>query len=193
MVFSGVVSFGDFDRDQDVDGADFLLWQRSYGQTASPAGSGPDGNRDGVINGADLTVWKSMFGTASQQVLSLPVAAPSLLAEEELYFAQVDAALDDHEKRDDGLAYEPYVAAREVVSRSESSLAERRGRLARGSQQQRHRLFAMTPLSGLPSSEWRPNAENLDPSYEERDAFDLALEGWTSVRTLLADGLRTRD
>jgi hypothetical protein len=50
----------DFDADGDVDGSDFLVWQRGLGGSAGPPGG--DANGDGVVNGADLKFWKVQFG-----------------------------------------------------------------------------------------------------------------------------------
>jgi len=52
---------GDYDRDDDVDGADFLLWQRSFGRSVTQ-GDGADGNRDRLVNAADLLIWQTHFG-----------------------------------------------------------------------------------------------------------------------------------
>jgi endonuclease/exonuclease/phosphatase family metal-dependent hydrolase len=49
----------DFDASGDVDGGDFLTWQRGFGSGTTP-GQG-DANGDSAVNGADLTVWKSQF------------------------------------------------------------------------------------------------------------------------------------
>jgi len=53
----------DFDGDSDVDGADFLAWQRGFG-TAAPNATPADGDADGDldVDGDDLTVWESQFG-----------------------------------------------------------------------------------------------------------------------------------
>jgi hypothetical protein len=50
----------DFDNDGDVDGADFLTWQRGVGMD----GDLPDGNAndDNIIDGADLDIWQTQFG-----------------------------------------------------------------------------------------------------------------------------------
>lgn len=51
---------GDFDRDGDADGQDFLIWQRGLGVgTTLDAG---DADRNGVVNGADLAVWTAQAG-----------------------------------------------------------------------------------------------------------------------------------
>jgi serralysin len=54
---------GDFDHNGLVDGADFLLWQRSDGAAGSNLVA--DGNGDGTVNAADLALWQSHFGQGS--------------------------------------------------------------------------------------------------------------------------------
>jgi hypothetical protein len=60
---------GDFDADGDVDGGDFLQWQRELGATGAypPA----DGSLSGNVDAADLEVWGSQFG----EVVELPADA----------------------------------------------------------------------------------------------------------------------
>jgi autotransporter-associated beta strand protein len=59
----------DFDFDGDIDGADFLAWQRNVG-TVGPMG---DANADGAVNALDLNVLKAQFG---QPAPSLPASQP---------------------------------------------------------------------------------------------------------------------
>jgi hypothetical protein len=58
---------GDLNVDGVVDGADFLLWQRTLGSTA-PAGSFPpaDASLDGSVNAPDLAIWREEFGRTVQ-------------------------------------------------------------------------------------------------------------------------------
>lgn len=72
---------GDYNGDGAVDGADFLVWQRSLGVAASPAGSGADGDANGIVDAGDLTVWKDHFGgNAGTPVSAVPEPGAALLA-----------------------------------------------------------------------------------------------------------------
>lgn len=56
----GLETSADFDEDTDVDGLDFLTWQKGFG-AAGGLGQG-DANNSGTVDGADLTVWEEQFG-----------------------------------------------------------------------------------------------------------------------------------
>jgi hypothetical protein len=67
---------GDFDGDSDVDGADFLTWQRGLGRTGTGLPSNGDANADGNVNAADLAVWKTEFGAAPAEVAVAAIPEP---------------------------------------------------------------------------------------------------------------------
>jgi hypothetical protein len=72
----------DFDNDGDVDGADFVVWQKGQGLTGQTSKANGDANGDGLVNGGDLGVWKAHFGgtPSSAAVSAVPEpAAFSLL------------------------------------------------------------------------------------------------------------------
>jgi hypothetical protein len=53
----------DFNLDGDVDGDDFLRWQRGNGTTSGASISVGDGNKDGAVDVLDLTIWRKLaFG-----------------------------------------------------------------------------------------------------------------------------------
>lgn len=60
--FQSAAIAGDFDVDGDVDGADFLTWQRGFGITGTATVGQGDANGDMNVNGADLTIWRQNFG-----------------------------------------------------------------------------------------------------------------------------------
>lgn len=70
-VDAAISARGDYDRDGDADGADFLVWQRTLGSAAVPPGSGADGNTGGSIEGEDLDVWKANFGEVASVVAAV--------------------------------------------------------------------------------------------------------------------------
>lgn len=57
---------GDADGDADVDGADFLRWQRALGSNTDLTA---DANGDRSVNAADLTMWRGAFGTRTLAAL----------------------------------------------------------------------------------------------------------------------------
>jgi len=68
---------GDYDTDGDVDGSDFLAWQRTLGEFVTPY-SGADANGNGRVNRPDLGIWEQDFGnTAPISALSAPSALSS--------------------------------------------------------------------------------------------------------------------
>ncbi|MBA4107100.1 MAG: hypothetical protein C0485_15250 [Pirellula sp.] len=52
----------DFNKDDRVDGFDFLLWQRNFGKTGTATQSHGSADGDGDVDGADLAEWKASFG-----------------------------------------------------------------------------------------------------------------------------------
>jgi hypothetical protein len=70
------VDDADFDQDGDIDGADFLTWQRGNGISDGSADlEDGDANDDGDVNGDDLAIWETQFGTAT--VAANPVPEPA--------------------------------------------------------------------------------------------------------------------
>ena len=69
----------DFDRDGDVDGRDFLTWQRNFGATAGLQSQG-DTDFDGVVGADDLAVWQDSYGSPLLAVIAVPEPATLYLA-----------------------------------------------------------------------------------------------------------------
>jgi hypothetical protein len=62
----------DFDGDNDVDGVDFLTWQRGFGGTTADGG---DANGDNMVDAADFQIWQDQFGTTGLPGTSIPEPA----------------------------------------------------------------------------------------------------------------------
>ena len=70
----------DFDLDDDVDGNDFLIWQRGLGATGSNLRIQGDANSDGAIDNSDLTIWRDSFGAPLPLLQSIPEPSGVVLA-----------------------------------------------------------------------------------------------------------------
>ena len=66
----------DFDEDNDVDGADFLVWQRNSGMTGGATLANGDANGDGNVDGSDLAIWQDQFGSTSMVAVANAVPEP---------------------------------------------------------------------------------------------------------------------
>jgi hypothetical protein len=53
---------GDYNNDGVVDAADYVVWRKTLNLSASPAGTGADGDKDGMIGLGDLDFWRARFG-----------------------------------------------------------------------------------------------------------------------------------
>ena len=62
----------DFDEDHDVDGEDFLAWQRGFGIIGSALIGDGDANHDKNVDGTDSSIWEVQFGELSSPVLAVP-------------------------------------------------------------------------------------------------------------------------
>lgn len=64
-------SSADFDQDGDVDGSDFLTWQRGFGVSEGATLELGDSNGDGAVNAVDLQTWRDQFAL-NGSALSVP-------------------------------------------------------------------------------------------------------------------------
>jgi hypothetical protein len=66
---------GDFNRDGSVDAADYVVWRKSDGQSATYF-TGADGNGSGAVDALDYNVWRSQFGATWTSAASPPTSVP---------------------------------------------------------------------------------------------------------------------
>lgn len=62
----------DFDGDDDVDGADFLSWQRGVGLTGTATKLDGDADGDHDVDEDDLTAWRGRFAAATPAIGAVP-------------------------------------------------------------------------------------------------------------------------
>ncbi len=75
---SGVIETSDFDSDADVDGDDFLTWQKGFGTNSNASLALGDSNGDGTVDATDLAKWQMQFGTSpGNSATALAVPEPS--------------------------------------------------------------------------------------------------------------------
>jgi len=76
-VVASVSENADFDGDSDVDGSDFFILQRGFGNAGSLATG--DANDDGNVDGLDLGIWQNQYGNVNSLGTSVSVPEPSCL------------------------------------------------------------------------------------------------------------------
>ncbi len=78
-IFSEVPT-ADFDNDGDVDGDDFLAWQRGNGILSGAATTQGDANFDGAVNATDLGFWQTQYATPlTAAVTNVPEPSSAML------------------------------------------------------------------------------------------------------------------
>lgn len=65
----------DFDADGDVDGRDFLAWQRGFGIPIGASLFQGDGDRDGDVDAEDLAIWSAAYGSPLIATIAVPEPA----------------------------------------------------------------------------------------------------------------------
>jgi hypothetical protein len=73
------VLLGDYNQNDSVDAADYVVWRKMQGTMVTPF-SGADGNGDGMVNEHDYDVWRTRFG----QISSPPAAGSGVSAAAEM-------------------------------------------------------------------------------------------------------------
>lgn len=79
---SVVLEDADFDGNGEVDGQDFLIWQRGLGLTGQVDNSNGDADGSAIVDGLDLAIWESQYGNeglAALSVAQVPEPASALL------------------------------------------------------------------------------------------------------------------
>ena len=66
----------DFDSNDKVDGADYLIWQKGFGAVGTALPSTGDANGDMDVNDEDLSIWQDQFGNPSLPLTASATAVP---------------------------------------------------------------------------------------------------------------------
>lgn len=81
VVSASIIEDADFDGDGDVDGRDFLTWQRGFGLTDQENNLLGDANGDGDVDGLDLAIWQTQYAEPGElNATQTAVPEPASLA-----------------------------------------------------------------------------------------------------------------
>ena len=70
---------GDYKGDGQINGWDFLEWQRNHGSSVLVPGAGADGSYSGSVDGSDLAVWQTAYSGLAATHASVPEPTTLLL------------------------------------------------------------------------------------------------------------------
>jgi hypothetical protein len=76
---ASAIASADFNRDGEVDGADFLAWQRGLGKTVGAKLEEGDADRDGDVDADDLNVWRAQQPAPPAAAVPEPSAGAMLV------------------------------------------------------------------------------------------------------------------
>lgn len=65
---------GDYNKDEVVDAADYVVWRKMFGATGLSVYSGADGSGNGAIDEDDYNIWQANFGRNAPPEVSASVA-----------------------------------------------------------------------------------------------------------------------
>jgi endonuclease I len=97
LILTGSVRLaGDFDGNGTVDAGDYVIWQRTFGQSVAAAYAGADGDGNLTVDDADFDVWRAHFGDSAPasgtgSLGKAPVPEPAMP-----WFAVISAAFVCH-------------------------------------------------------------------------------------------------
>jgi hypothetical protein len=73
-------SDADFDDDGDVDGADFVTWQRNFGMETGAVNQQGDADNNGTVDAVDLGLWRENFGQGGSTPEAVAIPEPAAVA-----------------------------------------------------------------------------------------------------------------
>lgn len=132
-------SASDFDADGDIDGADFLAWQRGFGSTSATKNDG-DADNDSDVDGSDLAVWVSQYGQTAPIVAAASVATLETLTEPVTWREEVAADSSGPDQLVKSVQSEILVVSVPSVTQATTSAVESR---ATGRMQSEENLAAL--------------------------------------------------
>ncbi len=91
-VFPSLEPTADFDTDGDIDGGDFLSWQRGFGIDSGASRLDGDSNGDGMVDSVDLQNWQFQFGNLETSASAAEVLAPLVVNDQEAVPANAEMA-----------------------------------------------------------------------------------------------------
>jgi hypothetical protein len=70
--YSAGALLGDYNRNNVVDGADYVIWRNTLNQSVAN-GSGADGNGNGIVEQVDYNLWRANFGKSLGAAAALSI------------------------------------------------------------------------------------------------------------------------
>lgn len=119
LAFTGLA--GDFDGDGDVDGRDFLLWQRGFGRQPNATSGNGDADANGVVDSTDLHLWQENY---SQSASSPALAAVMSAISDEQLSAETIALVTDEAFANLRDGFDEYSVLASTLAKQPLSLGE---------------------------------------------------------------------